>query len=157
MRKLAILIALGATFGLTQAHAAQQPPMGITLAKLVGKCERLHTPQGDRSATCQGWIINMAYRSGRSQFMVMAGEDESLSFGGVDSPAKGDTAELAIDYVLIVKGKDAAQTRRNAIGTCTYTNPYAGPSQINCKAKTANGTFELHFVSDGSPPEVQHI
>lgn len=154
MRQFLALLALGATATLTQAQPAS---IGLTMAKLTGTCVKLATPEGDRTAGCNNWVLNMAYSTGRSQFVVMVGEDESVSFGGVDSAAQGDVAELAVDYVLTGRGDLTRQTRHEVSGKCTYTNPYAGPSHVDCLASGSGETFELHFVSDGSPPDISRM
>jgi hypothetical protein len=152
-------VALLACLAASSASLAQEPPrsLGMAMAKLNGTCKQLLTPQGDRTDKCTSWILNIAYSTGRSQFMVMIGDKESISFGGKDSPAQGDSATLTLDYVLTGKGDLSRQTRHEARGDCSYTNPYAGPSKIDCIAKTNDGSYELHFVSDGKPPQVQQM
>jgi hypothetical protein len=78
-----------------------------------------------------------------------------VSFYGLDSKAVGDKAVLHVDTILVTpEGPAPVARRKRATGRCTYTNPYAGPSHIQCSAKAEGKSYEALFVSDGTPPNI---
>jgi len=121
---------------------------------LDGTCSALTFNNNDRTKDCKGSIVNATYAGGKSSFMFTIGDQAIVSFYGKDSQAKGDVATLDIEQIGIVRiGGDTAPTHLPAKGKCTYTNPYAGASHIDCTAKIgSNMAFVASFVSDGKPP-----
>ena len=101
-------------------------------------------------------LINIAYVSGESSFMIAVGDGNMVSFFGRDSTAVGNAATIAISRITATFGDDT--TSLSARGQCRYTNPYAGVSTVTCNATTARGLrYSLVFRSDGNPPTVQRM
>lgn len=123
-----------------------------------GTCQRLILAGKDVSKDCEGKVTNTMYEStGRTGFLfVTRSGNVVVNFSGVDTPAVGDHAASVLDHVIFTQGKTGSKRVKHrgyvATGTCTYTNPYAGPSHINCSASTEKGLFSASFVSDGKPP-----
>lgn len=128
------------------------------IATLNGTCSRLVMADNDASDSCVGQAINSMYNNGRTGFAFQAGDMAIVTFSGIGTPAKGDLAESKLDHVIFgLVGTGTEPNSVPATGKCTYTNPYAGPSHINCFAKTKSGTFSASFVSDGAEPDVQEF
>lgn len=122
---------------------------------LKGKCGNLMIADEEFSRGCQAKIMNTVYKSGRTGFTFFHGDFDLFTFSGVDNPAIGNRASVSLDRVLLAPGgKEEDQVRLLATGTCTYTNPYAGPSHVNCRAFTKLGTITASFVSDGQEPDI---
>lgn len=77
-----------------------------------------------------------------------------ISFYGLDSKAVGDRATLRIEKLTLNLMMGTPSTGGPATGVCTYTNPYAGPSLIECSALSSGREFKATFVSDGNAPNI---
>jgi len=145
----------------TILHAAPGDGLsGLKMAMMKGACTQLIVGGKDLTGQCKPSLINNAYRSGRSSFMFGLGEDKMVSFFGVDSQAMGDQAILTVDEIGVATGHSDGTAQRKAHkvkGSCTYTNPYAGPSRIHCAADGFDGHYAVEFVSDGRPPDVVQL
>jgi hypothetical protein len=151
-------LALACLLFLPSGQSLAQAKFSATLAMFSGSCLKLTSPQADLTANCAGNVLNLTYPAGRSQFSpILNNRDMPFILGGVDSHAAGDIAVLAIDYVITDPGDTVRKVRHPAKGTCRYSNPYAGPSTIECKADTDQGAYEFKFRSDGKPPVVKEI
>lgn len=130
-----------------------------SIATMQGSCQKLILPGGgDQTAKCVGKILNVAYRDNRSSFRVAVGEALLVGFYGEDQAAVGDSATLVVSKVIVTLMGSNKTDALDATGECRYTNPYAGPGHVDCKATSKNGeVFELSFVSDGKPPSVQRF
>ena len=120
--------------------------------KLNGTCKLLMTPEGDQTHDCEPVLINMAFASGNSSFIVTIKDKGGITFRGKDSAAVGDTASLSVSTILITGTSFAPAIELKATGRCTYTNPNAGPVHVECSAKTDRGTYQLSYISDGVWP-----
>lgn len=128
-----------------------------SLAVMDGACGKLVVAGEDATGRCEGKLINTAYRNDRSSFMAMIGNELIVSFYGEDHAATGDTASLTVTKVTITRIGENRPRMTDATGACSYTNPYAGPSHVECKATAGGKTYALSFVSDGKPPSVQRF
>ncbi|HEY0625448.1 MAG TPA: hypothetical protein VGD10_01820 [Allosphingosinicella sp.] len=154
---------LGAIALTPNAGAAMQRPIPNLealdgLAVMNGTCGRLILGGRDVSSGCESRVTNSMYKGGRTGFTFLAGDVAVVTFSGADTPAKGNHATVRLDRVIFTL--NGAGTKPNVVpasGTCTYTNPYAGPSRINCSASTNNGAFSASFVSDGEPPIIERF
>jgi hypothetical protein len=132
-------------------------------AVMNGTCRRLIVAGKDLSKDCMGKVTNTMYEStGRTGFLfVTRSGNVVVNFTGMDTPAVGDHAASVLDHVIFTQGKTGSKRAEHngyrATGTCTYTNPYAGPSHINCSASTKKGLFSASFVSDGKPPGIERF
>ena len=128
------------------------------VAFLNGKCTQLTFAGKDGTRACVGKITNTMYKTGRTGFVFMFGDHALITFSGADSPARGDQATVRLDKVIFALiGTGTEPNVIPATGICTYTNPYAGPSRINCSASTKVGKFSGAFVSDGAEPDIQRF
>ena len=128
------------------------------IAIMDGKCSSLVIADKPATHQCVGKITNSMYKTGRSGFIFTAGDVAVVTFSGADSPAKGDQANIRLDKVIFTLiGTGTPPNVIAAKGTCTYTNPYAGPSRINCSATTEAGRFSGSFVSNGREPDIQRF
>jgi hypothetical protein len=142
---------------LSLAPAAQDLSLLANMAGIDGTCKKLTVAGSDRTADCPTSLINIAYKNARSSFMVQVGDDSMVSFYGDDHAATGNTATLVLRSMTITRLGQTHARSVPATGECTYTNPYAGPSHVECHATTAEGDYALSFVSDGKPPHVTHF
>lgn len=124
-----------------------------TIVSLRGQCSKLMIAKVDFSSDCQGKLMNTAYKSGRTGFTFWLG-DGFVTFSGADSPAMGIRASVSLDRVLLARVGPERDSPLVATGTCTYTNPWAGPSHVNCRAFTKLGMVTASFVSDGQEPDI---
>ena len=142
---MALVVALGGT-------AASGQGMMPSIFKLNGTCSKLVTPDGDLTGECGAELLNMAFASGNSSFVATIKDKGAVSFRGRDSAAKGDTAAIKLDSIILTGADPSQMATVEAKGQCTYTNPNKGPIHVECKAKTAKGAYELSYVSDGVWP-----
>ncbi|MDH4743191.1 hypothetical protein OMP43_04080 [Sphingomonas sp. CBMAI 2297] len=157
------LVAIGLLAVSNGVNAQTAPPAGTpgfedmlagqSVLKMNGACNRLTTPEGDRTPECDKQLINIAFASGNSTFLATMEGKGSISFRGRDSAARGDVATIALRSVILT-GTDLSSppVEIKAKGQCTYTNPHKGPIQVECSANTAKGKYELSYVSDGVWP-----
>ena len=134
------------------------------MALMNGTCQRLIVAGRDLTKACLGKVTNSMYEStGRTGFSFVTSDNSAVTFSGMDTPAKGNRAASILDHVIFTpKNSEADPTKVKpnvvpARGTCTYTNPYAGPSHINCTASTSMGSFSASFVSDGKAPTIERF
>ena len=128
------------------------------IAIMNGTCDGLVMGDKDASSGCEGKLTNTMYKTGRSGFTFLVGDLAVVTFSGADSPAKGNIARIRLDKVIFTLiGTGTKPNVVPATGTCTYTNPYAGPSHVTCSASTKSGRFSGSFVSDGKPPDLQEF
>jgi hypothetical protein len=157
---IARLLTTGLLMASTVGHAqSAQPELDAMLKrvmpntfKLSGTCKRLTTPEGDQTAACDKELINVAFASGTSSFIATMKNKGGISFRGRDSAAKGDVATIRVNMILLTKASFAPAVELKAKGQCIYTNPNKGPLHVDCTADTANGKYELSYVSNGVWP-----
>jgi hypothetical protein len=156
----ALVVVVGAGLGIPAASA--KPPEGKGgldleyLATMKGACSRLVLGGQDLSGACVPKIVNQVYRSGRTGFTFVAGEQTIVSFSGMGQDQTHDNPDQAnqpIDKVTFTQ-PGSGPAAEPATGVCSYTNPYKGPSTVKCVAKTARGEFSATFVSDGAEPSM---
>jgi len=151
----AVLVACGAAAGAAQQGIAP----GTVVVIMKGACSLLVVGGVDMTRQCNPTVINNAYPSGRSSFMFVYG-DLVVSFFGEDSAAVGDQATLQVEEIGVARGRadgSASRVPHSVRGTCTYTNPYKGPSRIICSATGKEGSYRAEFPSDGKPPEALEL
>ncbi|TXN22633.1 hypothetical protein [Methylobacterium sp. WL9] len=137
------------------AAAAQKGAEVPTLATVSGTCERLVIGGRDVTGQCKGTLLNTSYATGRVGFYFVTGDGAALTFTGMGSSQikpDPDTAVQPVDGVIF--GFKGQFDRTRAVGTCRFTNPYARPGSVSCKADTQGGTFAAEFITDGNPPSV---
>ena len=159
-RKCTAAIAMAAIASFTTPATAQGSNFDNlhAIAMMDGKCAQLTFAGQDGTQRCEGKITNTVYKTGRSGFTFLIGDLAVITFSGADSPAKGDQATVRLDKVIFTLiGTGTKPNVIPASGSCTYTNPYAGPSRINCSATTGDGKFSGSFVSNGQPPDIQEF
>lgn len=144
-------------FGMPTAVAAQNLDNLASLATMGGKCHKLVIGGADASARCNPMIVNTSYKTGKSSFAFVAGESAIVGFFGTDSRAVGDKAVLRVEQITLNLMMGTPSTMAPATGTCTYTNPYAGPSLVQCSAVSGGKTYLATFVSDGRAPDVKQF
>ena len=159
LRPFAMMLATACATGAAIAQDQGDDLQGFGIAVLNGTCKRLIVAGKDLSKDCEGKVTNTMYESTRRTgfLFVTRGGDVVVNFSGLDSPAVGDHAAALLSHVIFTQGETGSNRAKHqayvATGTCTYTNPYAGPSHINCSASTTKGLFSASFVSDGRPPD----
>jgi hypothetical protein len=127
------------------------------IATMQGKCVRLVTPDGDLTVRCGRQIINTTYRDNHSSFMIPIDKDIVMSFWGEDHAAIDDRAVMTVRKITTAQTGHGKPMPQDADGQCSYTNPYAGPSHIDCTATVAGKTYAFSFVSDGQAPNVMRL
>ena len=157
-KDFAFLVApLALLSGMSTSVAAQNLDNLASLATMSGKCHKLVIGGADASALCKAMVTNAAYKTGKSSFTFVAGESAIVGFFGADSRAEGNKAVLKVEQITLNLMMGTPSTMAPANGTCTYTNPYAGPSLVQCSAVSGGKTYSATFVSDGRSPEVKQF
>lgn len=155
MRKLTVILALISGF----AHPATAAPLS-SIAMMNGRCTGLMFGGKDGSRVCGPKVVNTVYRDGRTGFTFVVGDIAVVTFSGSASQVK-DTADIAtqpLDKVIFtLTGTGTPPNALKAAGVCTFSNPYAGVSTIDCTAHTSSGIFRASFVSDGKEPSIQEF
>jgi hypothetical protein len=160
---LKFVTVLTALLPLTPAASAPAKSSGnldnlAGLAMLNGTCSKLVVAGHDESEACVGKLSNTIYRTGRTGFVFVAGDTAVVTFSGMDTPVKGDVGSVRLDHVIFgLMGTGTDPNSLTATGSCRYTNPYAGPSHVDCTASTKIGRFSASFVSDGEGPDMQRF
>ncbi len=133
---------------------SEEGPAGPDLTGMLrGECQRLVVRGRDVSEGCTGNVMNTNYRSGRSGF-TFGNDSVVVTFSGMDTPAVGDRAETHLDMVIVTRIGGMSPTPRNivATGQCQYGNPNVA-TYVRCSARTGEGEFIAHFLSNGEPVE----
>ncbi|MDB5669713.1 MAG: hypothetical protein JWO25_672 [Alphaproteobacteria bacterium] len=128
-----------------------------TISVLTGECQKLVVGGVDQSSICAGRTANFAYRSGHSSFQFAGGDVVAIGFYGTDHEAQGDEAFITVERLSLNAMKGSPSTSIPASGKCSYTNPYAGPSRIQCSAISSGKVYSATFVSDGGEPAIQRF
>ncbi|HEY4202775.1 MAG TPA: hypothetical protein VGM83_19665 [Devosiaceae bacterium] len=127
------------------------------VASVTGTCDKLIMAGDDLSPTCSGQMIQSIYNTGRTGFTVMVGDKgKTATFTGMEGAKPDDNSQLqTVDRVIVNEGiKGSTPSTIAATGSCAYTNPYMGPTIVNCQAVGDNGdAFLLQFRTDGSEPK----
>lgn len=119
-----------------------------------GTCHKFIMNGEDVTEFCEGNIVNIAYSDGHSSFMFLLKDKALISFFGTDSRAIGNKATIKIEKLTINLLMGVPPTGAAASGLCTYSNPYAGPSLVECEALLNGHPFKATFVSDGNEPSI---
>ena len=85
--------------------------------------------------------------------MFGVGDAVVVSFFGRDNPAIGGKSMIYLQRVTVRVGAKEDPASSDVQGTCTYTNPYAGPARISCQADGTEGQYKVDFISDGKAPD----
>ena len=144
---------------LALAPAPQDLSKVASISGMNGTCGKLVLAGEDVTARCQGKLLNPAYSNDYSSFLVIVGDEKLVSFYGQDHAAVGNSATLTVTKITttLIGDEKPTPVMIDATGECSYTNPYAGPSHVECKATAGGKTYALSFVSDGKPPSVQRF
>jgi hypothetical protein len=154
MRKSLVCFAVSAAACVAAVPAAARDPVA-NVAVLSGDCSKLVFADTNYSAICDHFIANIAYQSGHSSFQFAGVHRLALGFYGTDHEARGDESYIMVEKVDFNDMKGGPSTMIDANGRCTYTNPYAGPSRVECSAVASGKTYAASFLSDGEPPAVR--
>lgn len=134
------------------ALAAEQRKLE-TLASIKGDCSELVVMA--TSVKCDGKITSQTYSDGRASFTFLAPAGEVVvTFSGLGSAQvkpDANTAVQPVDLVILAYGKKKPEGL-HAVGTCRFTNPYAGKAPVECSAETDDGPFRAVLISNGQPP-----
>ena len=137
-------------------------------ALMSGKCTRLHV--AGRDFKCRA-VAFFHFEQGRAKFTVAlddpADHSHIISFSGENGTRSQDNLyELPIDRVLLssknrpkVDGLPVPSVELSA-GVCRQLGNFAAGqvSSIACAATdNSGGTYELQFVSDGSPITLRRV
>lgn len=145
------LVALAALGGVAWAKSDIEGLRGEII--LTGTCTKFIVLGKDRSATCMGKFISNDFKDGRTDLYFATDQGTVVAFSTrVNAQVRpdDDTVVQPVDIIYLHVKQDT--TPMKAVGFCRYTNPYKGPSPIECEAYTASGTFGAAFISDGSAP-----
>ncbi|TFF19858.1 hypothetical protein E3C22_19530 [Jiella endophytica] len=144
-------LALLSVMMIAQARA-ENPSSMMTMS---GRCDKLLVGGHDMTRFCEGKILSTAYPSGRVGFYFVLRNGAIVTFSGNDVPnPTPQTDRLFIDKLITNLGDGIPSASEPAIGSCDYSNPYAGkPAFVRCIGKGAAGEpFRASFTTDGRPP-----
>jgi hypothetical protein len=149
--KAALILSLIATM---VGEAAAKPSATPKLIGIDGRCGRLTIYSADASAKCKGKMIGTSYSDGRAGFYFVTSDGQTITFSGDGKQQIMKNADKAVQPVdRIIFGAPGNSRPIKAVGTCTFSNPYAGAGTVVCDAETAEGTFNGSFVTNGQKPE----
>ena len=126
-----------------------------SVASVTGTCKTLRLAGRDVTADCSGTLVQSAYSDGRIGFYTTQRDGTTMTFSGMAPLQRngGNTQATTLDQ-LILGGGGKPAVSEPVTGTCTYGNPYNGPSDVDCKAEDGTGnSFILKFTTGGSPPK----
>ena len=151
-------VALLATALAWSAPAAAQD----ATVSMEGRCEKLVIAGQDITRNCKETLVNTVSRN-RTAFDFAAWDGQFVSFSGA-GPQQERTEETdALQPIsLVVPGKrDKDGIVRNpapAVGSCRFSTPEPGKTQIACEATSQGKTYAGTFVTatktapDGTEP-----
>ncbi|MBN9082775.1 MAG: hypothetical protein BGP04_01125 [Rhizobiales bacterium 62-17] len=149
MRNLFSLIVLSLATGVAFPAAAQ-----TKLLTLKGTCQHLSGP-GLKSGPCHDTLMNTSYPDGRSGLYFVSRDKQIITFSGMGKHQVKQGEDAVVQPVdLIVFGNKGNTRRLQAVGSCRFTNPYAGRATVECEATAQTGQYRASFISDGSTPTV---
>jgi|GEM_PF-3587131 hypothetical protein len=132
---------------------AQEFPASLTtMFRVTGECEMFIF--ADEQLPCRHIMINTEYDSGRVGFYFLYEVEGGgiISFSGIGQEQLSPTESIRLQPLdaLIIEGE-----RENAVGFCTFENPFVGQARVGCAAYLESGElFAGFFLSDGSQPEM---
>lgn len=136
----------------SSARSEELPASLTNMFSVTGECQMLVS--ADEQRPCRDVMIHTEYDSGRIGFYFLYESEAGgiVSFTGMGqeqhSPAKN--VRLQPLDALIIEGE-----REDAVGFCTFENPYVGQAKVRCAAYLEDGKlFSGFFLTDGSQPEV---
>lgn len=148
-----VLISMLALLVWSMAVSAEQNKATLTaMFSVDGECSML-LHFGD-DLPCRDIVLNTEYDSGRTGFYFAheSGEGGIVTFSGMGQEQQAPSENLRLqplDLIILDGGP------RQAVGFCTFENPFAGQARIECSAFTENGElFSGFFVSDGERPKM---
>lgn len=143
--------------GFLHAEEAQTntPENLVAMFVVSGECNFLMI--SDETRACKNSIINTEYDYGRTGFYFFNQDDagntrDIIAFSGMgqDQISPSENVRLQPIDSLVFDGG-----RENAVGFCTFENPFVGIARIECAAYLESGEiYSGFFVSDGSRPQM---
>jgi hypothetical protein len=149
MRLFLLAASMLLAFSFAPAHAAE--PAQVTGMYVVkGVCDRLVTPDGDRTAACNKVLILATYSNGRKSYWFSIPKTALISFSGTHETrdARGGTLDLDLVTVATSPNPQGSGGR----GSCNFDDPWKGRAHIRCKGSSDAGAFVAEFTTDGQPP-----
>lgn len=143
---LAILsvTSLGSATSAAQSSETQMQSVFV----LSGNCSGLDSPD-HLTGACGGRLLHMIYRNTRESFAFMVGDSELISFSGHVVASSPAATRLSIDHVTVAAGPEAKANDHPAAGSCVLTSPQHTHFEIECAARTPEGSYRGAFISDG--------
>lgn len=132
---------------------SEELPASLTnMFSVTGECEMLVF--ADERRPCRQVMINTEYDSGRIGFYFLyeieGGGIVSFTGMGQEQHSPAENVRLQPLDGLIIEGE-----REDAVGFCTFENPFVSQARIGCAAYLEDGKlFSGFFLTDGSQPEV---
>lgn len=130
------------------------------IAMLTGSCEKLVMAGNDMSEHCHTNILQSIYKTGRTGFTIGIGDKGTVvTFSGIEGAKPDVNSQLqSVDKIIFnlnIEGVPPSVT--SATGSCSYSNPYLGPTTISCQATNGGEAYLLQFRTDGSEPKFTEI
>lgn len=122
------------------------------LFSVTGECQMLVYAEEERP--CGNTLLHSEYESGRIGFYFIDDSEGggAVSFSGMGQEQRSPSENLRLQPIdgIVLNGEG-----QSALGTCSFENPFIGPSRIQCSAFVESGElFSGFFISDGSRPHV---
>jgi hypothetical protein len=148
-----LLILLAACWA-SGSYAAAPQSRAVSIVSMGGSCRRLVLDGHDFSNACQPRVANVEFSDGRVTFTYAAGEDFTVTFSGDGRKQIHRGPDTAIQPIDLIYSSIAGATSKpsRVVGSCEFSNPYKGPSAINCSAESGTGREVAEFTTDGRPP-----
>jgi hypothetical protein len=140
------LVATALLFIGTLALAEELPANLTNMFSVTGECQMLVF--ADELRPCRQVMINSEYDNGRIGFYFLY---EIVSFTGMGQEQHSPAENVRLQPLdgLIIEGE-----REDAVGFCTFENPFVGQARIGCAVYLENGQlYSGFFLTDGSQPE----
>src|SRR2546423_4451258 len=118
---LPVTAAAAADASLAPASAQEQVhPTSMYFVK--GTCERLITPDGDRTAVCNKALGLMSYSNGRHSFWFSIPKTALISFSGTHETHDDKGSTLELDLVTIATSPNPRGS--GGTGSCSFEDPW---------------------------------
>lgn len=146
------LLTLGALVMSAGATHAQ------TAVKMEGRCEKLVIAGLDITQNCKETMTNMVVGD-RTSFDFAAWDGQTLSFSGNGAAQEATELTEPLQPInLVTPGQSSkegiARSPAPAVGSCKFSTPEPGKSEITCEATSQGKTYAGTFITDAKPKNV---
>ncbi|PLP57014.1 hypothetical protein CYK37_22495 [Mesorhizobium loti] len=122
---------------------------------LRGECLRLVVSGRDLTSGCEPILISSSPSVDNIQFQFAVKNRAILTIVGTDLPNPTDDTDQIklVRYELNLGTQGVPPSGTEALGQCTFNNPFAGKMTLSCEGTAQDKPLSIVFVTDGRAPQ----